>query len=295
MPRATRVSVKATEVESPAPSTTPNSVPEHLAGTVLKVVRETPVWDSGDYLKFERERTLPCRDLVARIELGSPKTIVDLGCGPGNSTSVLAERWPHARITGVDNSEEMLRTARASPLRAEWLLRDISDWTPSSPLDLVFSNAALQWVPHHESEIPRLFRHVSQDGAFAFQIPSGEGSWTKAIRAVSDSSEWRGVLSEDLVDLRTQDLPYYYGLLAPLARRVELWETSYVHVFPGPASVVEWTRGSALRPILQRLPQERRPAFIRDYLLAIEEAYPRLRDGKVLFPFLRRFVVAYRK
>ena len=260
----------------------------------VQVERENPGWDSGQYLKFERERTLPCRDLVARIELKSPHLIVDLGCGPGNSTAVLAERWPQAKVTGVDSSAEMLKAARSSSVNAEWLLADIRDWKPARPVDLLFSNAALQWVPGQESEVPRLIGLVSPGGAFAFQIPAGAGEWTKALREVAESREWRDRLEEKVLDLHTHELDFYYGLLAPRSISVDLWETCYIHVLPSAEAVVEWTQGTALRPVLQRLSAEERLRFLGDYTSAIRRAYPPQRDGRVLFPFLRRFVVAYR-
>jgi trans-aconitate 2-methyltransferase len=259
------------------------------------LARETPTWDPREYLKFERERTLPCRDLVSRIELESPQSIVDLGCGPGNSTQVLAERWPAAKITGVDNSEDMLARARKSSVAADWRLSDIREWSPDHPFELVFSNAVYQWLPNQDVELPRLFRSVAANGVFAFQIPSGEGEWTTAIRRVAELPAWEGRFKDNLVDLRTPDVSFYYDLLSPLSRRIDAWQTQYVHVFPAPEMVVEWTSGTALRPLLDLLSdKEERAAFLADYTEEVSKAYQRRADGNVLFPFLRRFVVAYR-
>jgi trans-aconitate 2-methyltransferase len=257
--------------------------------------RESPSWDPEQYLKFERERTLPCRDLVARIELPSPTSIIDLGCGPGNSTSVLAENWPSSKLVGLDNSEKMLESARKSGVRADWVLADMSKWVPERPFDLVVSNAALQWLVNQEHQVPRLFMSVSPGGAFAFQVPSGHGEWAKALKEVAESDAWRGRFSPNLVDLRTHDLRFYYDLLSPMSSRVDMWETEYIHVFPGPESIVEWTTGTAVRPMLDRLAdEEERRSFVADYSAAVARAYGRGPDGKVLFPFLRRFLVAYR-
>lgn len=259
------------------------------------MARETPTWDPKEYLKFERERTLPCRDLVSRIELESARSIVDLGCGPGNSTAVLAERWPHAKITGVDNSEDMLAKARKASVVADWQLSDIREWSSDHPFDLVFSNAVFQWLPHQVVELPRLFRWVASDGVFAFQIPSGEGEWTTAIRRVAERPEWKGRFRESLVDLRTPDVSFYYDLLSPMSRRIEAWQTQYFHVFSAPEMIVEWTSGTALRPLLDSLTdRQERAAFLAGYTEEVVKVYPRRPDGKVLFPFLRRFVIAYK-
>lgn len=257
--------------------------------------REAPSWDPNRYLQFEKERTQPCRDLVARIDLDSVPFAVDLGCGPGNSTRVLAERWPGAKITGIDSSAEMLEKARKSEVRAEWKLADIRDWTPVAPVELVFSNAVFQWLPDADAQLPRLLKSVSEGGAFAFQVPSGEGRWVDAIREVAGTARWRGVFPETALSLGTPDVSHHYDLLSPVAERVEVWQTEYVHLFEAPETVVEWTSGSALRPILDRLTKKHdRESFLSDYTAAIVEAYPRRPSGKVLFPFLRRFVVAYR-
>lgn len=259
------------------------------------MAREKPSWDSREYLKFERERTLPCRDLVARIELVSPARIVDLGCGPGNSTAVLAERWPKARVVGVDNSEDMIATARKSHVNADWVLADMREWSSPAPYDLVFSNAALQWVASHQTEVVRLFSMVATGGALAFQIPSGEGDWVRAIKMVAEAPAWRGRFSENMLDLHTHELGFYYDLLSPISRRVDLWQTQYVHILSGPEAVVEWTSGTALRPMIDRLTEKAaRDSFVADYTLEITKSYHPRPDGKVLFPFLRRFVVAYR-
>ncbi len=259
------------------------------------MARETPTWDPQEYLKFERERTLPCRDLVSKIELESPQSIVDLGCGPGNSTAVLATRWPRAKITGVDHSEDMLAKARKVSNAVEWRLCDIRDWSPERPFDLVFSNAVFQWLPDQELELPRLFSHVASGGVFAFQIPSGEGEWTAAVRQVVKLPAWRDRFKGNFTDLRTPDISFYYDLLSPLSRRIDAWQTQYVHVFSAPEMVVEWTSGTALRPVLDRLSdKQERKAFLTAYTERILGAYPRRPDGRVLFPFLRRFVVAYK-
>lgn len=252
------------------------------------------LWNPKDYLQFERERTLPCRDLAARIEL-SPTRIADLGCGPGNSTAVLQERWPNAILLGIDNSTEMLKIAGESQVRSEWLLQDIQSWNPPSSYDLVFSNAALQWVPDHETEIIRLFNLVSNGGALAFQIPTHTDLWYSVLEKVVMSSKWSDRLRDFSSEFFAYPLDFYFDLLSGYSKRVDLWETEYCHVLPSPEAIVEWTKATGVRPALNRLTdQETKKEFIAQYTNEIVRAYPKRRSGNVLFPFLRRFVIAYR-
>jgi trans-aconitate 2-methyltransferase len=252
-------------------------------------------WNPETYLKFEKERTLPCRDLIFRIELDTPSRIADLGCGPGNSTAVLAERWPRARILGIDNSAEMLKIARSSQVRAEWLETNILRWNPNEQYDLIFSNAALHWVPDHEKEIPRLFGLVRIGGALAFQMPTRTDLWFDVLQKLLNSSTWKNQFRPTSSDFFSHELPFYYGLLSKTARRIDLWETKYFHVLSSAEAVVDWTKGTALRPLLDRLSDgSAREAFVRAYTNEIKLAYRKEADGRILFPFLRRFVIAYR-
>jgi len=258
-----------------------------------------PVWDSRQYLRFEAERTLPCRDLVRRIELQAPRKIVDLGCGPGTSTGVLLQRWPQAEVLGVDSSPEMLQVARRAHPSVRWIEDDLRRWNPVSTLDLVFSNAVLQWVPDHRTELPRLWRWVAPAGALAFQVPA-RGTpappWVQTFRAVLQRPPWDAYTQGDGNPFPVLSPEDYYDLLSPVAERVDLWDTEYQHVLPGPDAVVEWVRGTSLRPWLQRLPSEaERAAFLGEFTRAIGDAYPSRPDGHVVFPFRRRFVVGYRE
>jgi trans-aconitate 2-methyltransferase len=251
-------------------------------------------WDPEKYLQFESERTLPCRDLVARIRLPEPSDIADLGCGPGNSTAVLSERWPRANILGVDSSDEMLRKARASGVKAKWLLSDLREWRPEGRFDLVFSNATLHWIPRQHVEIPRLMTFVSEGGALAFQIPTRAGAWRTAMRDVLRLPEFRKSVSKGTTYNHSRGPGYYFDMLAPLSKKVEIWETEYVHVMPGPEAIVEWTRGAGLRPVLDQLHEGARAHFLDRYGRQIAKEYRRTASGEVLFPFDRLFVVAYR-
>jgi trans-aconitate 2-methyltransferase len=255
-------------------------------------------WDAAQYLKFERERTLPCRDLVARLNLPSPSRIVDLGCGPGTSTAVLHERWPDAEVTGVDRSAEMLDSARASHPGFRWIESDLARWEPDGSYPLVFSNAALQWIDDHPHLIPRLWSWVPTGGALAFQVPARQEprpGWIDALEALLRRPRW--ATSPPYVDAATPVLPIaaYSDLLGPESTRLELWDTEYVHVFSAAKDVVEWVRGTGLRPWLQALRDDQdREAFLADFTAEVALRYPTRDHGRVLFPFLRRFVIAYR-
>lgn len=252
-------------------------------------------WDPARYLRFEQERTLPSRDLVSRIDLPGPRRLVDLGCGPGNSTAVLRARWPDAECTGVDSSAEMLAQARRSDPNVRWVQGDLRTWAPEAPVELVFSNAALHWVPDHATVVPRLLRCLEPGGALAVQMPANtEEPYQEAALRVRRRPPWSELPGRG--PLEVGSLAFYYDLLAPHASRVDLWDTTYVHVFPGTEAIVEWTRGTGLRPWLSQLPGDaERERFLSEYRAELDSLYPRRPDGQVLFPFLRRFFVAYRR
>ena len=255
-------------------------------------------WNSTQYLKFATERTQPSIDLSARIALDAPKRIIDLGCGPGNSTAVVARRWPQAAITGLDSSPAMLATARKDFPQLRWLESGIAEWaeTTTEKFDLIFSNAALHWVPDHATLMPRLLAAVAPGGALAFQMPhSLADAHQRCMRELPSSPQWRARFPTPPAAWQVEKAGFYYDLLATRAARVELWFTEYLMTFDGPDKIVEWHRGAALHPFLQMLPDEAaRAEFLRDYLAAITPHYPRQADGKVLLPFRRLFVIAYR-
>lgn len=253
----------------------------------------SPTWSPQQYLKFERERTLPCRDLVSRIELPAPRLIADLGCGPGNSTSVLAERWPGAKITGVDSSTEMLRKAGASRTSARWVRADLRDWEPDKRYDLFFSNAVFHWIADQRGLLTRLLDSMRPRGVMAFQIPSKSGAWRDLLREVAGRHGWRGHIPRSALTPHSREPAFYYDLLARRSTRVDIWETEYMHVLPDHAAILEWVKGSALRPVLDRLSRDDSKAFIEEYMIRILREYKTRVDGTVLFPFRRLFVVAY--
>ena len=253
------------------------------------------VWDPKTYLAFNAERTRPAADLLARIALQTPKRIVDLGCGPGNSTALLRARWPEADITGVDSSPEMLRDARASGVDARFIEGDITTWTPEAPYDLVFSNAVLQWIGDHETLIPRLFSFVAPGGAFAFQVPrnydelcqvlvrkaASDPRWAAQLMSVRDW--WNGLAPE-----------HYYDLLASDAAAVDVWETRYFHILEGEDAVFRWMMGTSLRPFAAALASPAREEFLEHYRGLLADAYRPRSNGKTVHRFLRLFAVAHK-
>jgi trans-aconitate 2-methyltransferase len=255
-----------------------------------------PTWDPDQYLRFERERKLPCQDLIARIGTALPQTIIDLGCGTGTSTALLRDRWPAAEIAGLDSSPEMLSAARKAGLRVEWLEGDLRTWTATHPYDLVFSNAALHWIPDHAELLPRLIRQVATSGILAVQMPTNsESPAHQCIRAVAERARWKPRWPARGPSPRVGSPSEYYDLLAPSCSRVEVWQTEYFHVVPDAAAIVEWVKGTTLRPYLDALSvPEDREAFLSEIEAGVREAYPPQTDGRVLFPFRRLFFVAVR-
>ncbi|MEP7125886.1 MAG: trans-aconitate 2-methyltransferase [Byssovorax sp.] len=252
-------------------------------------------WDADQYLKFERERTQPSRDLIARVPLAAPHRIVDLGCGPGNSTKRVAQRWPEAQVTGVDSSPAMLEQARRDYPEMRWIEADIAGFSASGAHDLIFSNAALQWVPDHATVFPALFEALPPGGVLAVQMPRNFAAPNHALlREIAAEPRWAARMPEEARLLPVGDPGFYHDLLAPRAARLDIFEIEYLHVLDGPEGIVEWMKGSGLRPFLQRLDASEHDDFLASYLDRMKQAYPRRASGQVLFPFKRIFLVASR-
>lgn len=256
-------------------------------------------WNPDQYLRFADERSRPCRDLAARIAVDSPRHVIDLGCGPGNSTKVLFERWPKAKLAGVDSAPEMIDAARRDEPAIEWRVGDIAIWSrgDQGPFDVVFSNAAIQWVDNHAALFPQLLSHVAPGGALAVQMPGNYGAAPhRLMRELASSPLWRGRFRGGQPrEWHVHDPNFYYDALCGAAT-IDLWETEYIHVLPDAGAIVEWYKGTGLRPFLQALSSDQeRDAFTAAYLEAIRETFPPRRDGRVLFPFRRIFLIAYRQ
>lgn len=248
------------------------------------------------YLLFEDERTRPVRDLVSAIPNQSVATAADLGCGPGNSTEVLAARYVEADIVGVDAAPDMIVAARERLPEARFELGRVEDWTHHDGLyDVILANASLQWVPDHVKLLPRLVARLAQGGSLAVQMPDAlDEPALRLIREVAAQGPWAAALA-DVERLPIEAPIWYYELLKPHCERVDLWRTTYYHVLAGGAgAVVEWFKASGLRPYLARLDEAGQRAFIARYTEEVSKAYPTLDDGSVLLPFPRLFFIATR-
>lgn len=253
-------------------------------------------WSPSQYLKFEDERSRPARDLVAAVPTDTVRTAVDLGCGPGNSTEALLARYPRADVLGIDSSADMVEAARKRLPRHRFDVADISAWQDNGQYDLLLANASLQWVPDHEALLPSLARRLADGGTLAVQMPDNLDQPThRLMRELAAEAPWAQTLAK-AAKARTT-LPaagWYYDLLRPLCRRVDIWRTTYHHPLHGAEAVVEWLKGTGLRPFIDPLEPTQRDAFLARYTDAVAQAYPAQRDGMVLLPFPRLFIVATR-
>src|SRR5262245_11925827 len=253
-------------------------------------------WSASQYLKFEDERTRPPRDLLAQVPLARATRVADLGCGPGNSTELLIEPFPDAEVIGLDSSPDMLRQARERLTRCTFVEADLATWMPQERTDLLFGNAVFQWVPDHAAVLQRLLRALPEGGVLAVQMPDNTNE--PALMLMEEvASRGPYAAHPTLEHAARGDLPTpggYYDLLQPLATRLDIWHTVYNHVMAGPAAIVEWFKGSALRPFLDALDAGQRDAFVAQYTAEIAKAYPARFDGKVLLRFPRLFIVAVR-
>ncbi len=255
-----------------------------------------PPWSPSQYLKFEDERTRPARDLLAVVPLTNVRRAVDIGCGPGNSTELLVERYPDAEVIGLDSSAEMLEAARKRLPGVTFVQADAGTWTPDADTDLLYANATFQWVPDHQAVLRRLFDALPSGGVLAVQMPDNiatEPSHT-LMRAVAAEPPWAPKFRVPIARESLGTTSDYYNLLQPAASRIDVWHTHYNHPLAGVPAIVEMIRSTGLRPYLDRLDEAERPEYLKRYEARLAEAYPPLADGKVLYRFPRLFVVAVR-
>lgn len=252
-------------------------------------------WDPAVYMKFGAERTRPAAELLARVPVGEARRAADLGCGPGNSTALLAARWPGAALEGIDNSRAMLEEAGRAGIAARWVEADIAAWRPTGTYDVIFANAAFQWVPDHETLLPRLMAALGKGGALAFQMPRNFDAPAHAeLRRLASDSPWAEKLAAARDWWNVLEPEDYYAILEGSAARIDIWETRYHQVLDGEDAVFAWMRGTGARPYLEALAGAEREEFAAEYRARLRSLYPQRAGGKTLYPFLRLFVIATR-
>jgi trans-aconitate 2-methyltransferase len=255
----------------------------------------TMQWDPQQYLSFSDHRLRPAIDLLARVPAAAPALVYDLGCGAGNVTALLRRRWPQARVIGIDSSEAMLEKARQSLPEGEFRQADLATWQPEAAADVIFTNAALHWLPDHDALFPRLFGGLGADGVLAVQMPRNFAA--PSHRHIHDTimdGPWRERLAPLWRDAPVQPPAHYHRLLAPQATVLDIFEVEYLQRLTGVDPVKEWTKGTWLKPFLDALPEGERADFEEGYAARLREAYPPEADGATLFPFRRLFIVAVR-
>jgi trans-aconitate 2-methyltransferase len=253
-------------------------------------------WNPQQYLKFSQPRLRPAIDLLSRIALDAPRSIYDLGCGAGNVTALLRQRWPNAAITGVDSSAAMLEKAAKLLPDVTWQQQSLDRWRAAAPADLIFSNAALHWLPDHAHLFPQLLGSLAAGGVLAIQMPRNFSAPSHTLIAdTARGGPWHGRLQSLLGASPVAEPAFYYSLLAPLSQSIDVWEIEYLQVLNGEDPVKEWTKGTALIPYLERLSQTEQGQFECDYAQRLRQAYPPQADGTTLFPFKRLFILASTK
>ena len=253
-----------------------------------------PDWSAAQYLKFEDERTRPARDLLARIPVERPKRVIDIGCGPGNSTGVLVERWPQAEVFGFDTSPDMIDKARARLPGRTFALADAATWEPAQPVDVIFANAVFQWLPEHWTVFQRLMGFLAPGGALAVQMPDNR---SEPSHALMDEAAAAMPFGQKIAGAGRGLLPkvgFYYDQLIAFSTQLDIWHTVYNHLLADAAAIVEWVKATGLKPYLDLLDEAEQRQFLTAYRERIAAAYPPQADAKVLLRFPRLFIVAVR-
>lgn len=254
-------------------------------------------WSASQFLKFEDERTRPARDLLAQVPEGEIRAAYDLGCGLGNSTELIAARFPAAELAGVDSDDDMLAAARKRLPDIAFEKADLAEWQPRQPADLLFANAVFQWLPEHQHIFEQLMEHLIPGGALAVQMPDNLNEPTHLLmEETARSPGWAGHFAGKAIRRSALPTPSsYYNVLSARSARIDIWHTIYNHPLDNAAAIAEWVKGTGLRPYLDALEPAMRGDFLADYTSRLAAAYPPLRDGKVLLRFPRLFIVAIKE
>ncbi|MGV2980092.1 trans-aconitate 2-methyltransferase [Camelimonas sp. ID_303_24] len=261
-------------------------------------------WSPEQYLKFEDERTRAARDLLARVpgdgygpaRGAAPSRVIDLGCGPGNSTELLADRFPQARLEGLDSSVDMLDEARRRLPQISFAEADLATWTPPRDADVLFANAVFQWVPGHLAAMARILAALPGGAVLAVQMPDNlEQPSHRLMREIAAKAPFASKLAGAIaLRLPLEPVSVCYDALGGLCSDLDIWCVTYHHRMASPAGITQWVMGTGLRPFLEPLDANERAWFLETYTQAVSEAYPPQRDGTTLLPFPRRFIVARR-
>lgn len=253
-------------------------------------------WNPELYLKFNKERTQPSIDLAIRINIENPRKIIDIGCGPGNSTNILSKRWPDSKIVGIDNSAAMIESAKNNYPDIDWRIADASRIETNEKYDIAFSNATIQWIPDQKKLLADLIDILEDNGALAIQVPLFNAMpVSRVIESVSLKQRWKKKTdgASDVFTFHNSD--FYYDALSVKVNSIEMWETSYFHIMPSHQTIIEMLKSTGLKPFLDRLDSdEDKIDFEKDVLSEIKQAYPAQNDSNILFPFKRLFFIAYK-
>lgn len=251
-------------------------------------------WNSKEYLSFKNERTQPAFDLVNRIDIKAPQKIIDIGCGPGNSTAVLKQYFNNAEIIGIDSSEDMIDKAKSEYNDLTFINSDIRDIfiNEKESYDVVFSNACIQWIPEHKALIKNMIELLKDNGYLAIQIPYNyDEPIHKIINEVTKSEKWKN-LFDNHRERYVLEISEYYDLLSEVSSNFEMWQTIYFHKMKSYDNILEWYRGTGLRPYLEQLNEAQKIDFERDILIKIKQSYPMQKNGEIMFKFPRLFFIA---
>ncbi|RZL08728.1 MAG: trans-aconitate 2-methyltransferase [Pedobacter sp.] len=251
-------------------------------------------WSASQYSKFEQERNRPIKDLIAQIKLSAVNRAVDIGCGPGNSTELLAASFPDAILSGIDSSPDMIAAAKSRLPNVSFSVADITSWKDEGPYDIILANASLQWIPDHQTVFPALINKLSAGGVLAVQMPDNfEEPAHQLMRHIASKGPWKDKLANSSKRIGRETAVWYYEQLQHKVSSLDIWRTTYFHPMAGGAKdIVEWFKGTGLRPFLDPLAQEERNEFIAAYTEGISKAYPINSDGSILLPYPRLFILA---